>query len=289
MPQNIRKLSQDEFPEALLEIPQPPKHLYIEGSLPDYSKTFLTVIGSRKYTSYGREACERLIDGLRGYPIVIVSGLALGIDAIAHRAALNAKLQTISFPGSGLSRKVLYPATNARLADEIVESGGALISEYEPDFRATTWSFPQRNRLMAGISKATLVIETAEKSGALITARLALDYNKEVYSVPGSIFSSSSRGTNRLIKEGATPITESSDLLSALGFSVEKNESQNNSLLLDCSSDEKIILEILHEPLSRDELVKKAGLPIHQLNSGLSLLEIKGLISEQFGEIHRII
>lgn len=289
MPQNIRKLLPNEFPEALLEIPQPPKHLYIEGSLPDYSKTFLTVIGSRKYTSYGREACERLIDGLRGYPIVIVSGLALGIDAIAHRAALNAKLQTVSFPGSGLSRKVLYPATNARLADEIIESGGALISEYEPDFRATTWSFPQRNRLMAGISKATLVIETAEKSGALITARLALDYNKEVYSVPGSIFSSSSKGTNRLIREGATPITESSDLLSALGFAVERNVSQNNSLLLDCSSEERDVLEILHEPLSRDELVKKAELPVHQLNSVLSLLEIKGLISEQFGEIHRII
>lgn len=289
MPQNIRKLSPNEFPEALLEIPQPPKYLYIEGSLPDYSKTFLTVIGSRKYTSYGREACERLIDGLRGYPIVIVSGLALGIDAIAHRAALNAKLQTISFPGSGLSRKVLYPATNARLADEIIETGGALISEYEPDFRATTWSFPQRNRLMAGISKATLVIETAEKSGSLITARLALDYNKEVYSVPGSIFSSSSKGTNRLIREGATPITESSDLLSALGFAVERNVSQNNSLLLDCSSEERGVLEILHEPLSRDELVKKAELPVHQLNSVLSLLEIKGLISEQFGEIHRII
>ena len=254
---------------------------------PDSSKTLLTVVGSRKYTSYGREVCEKLIEGLRGYPIVIVSGLALGLDSIAHRAAIKSGLQTIAFPGSGISRKVLYPATNAQLAEDIVKAGGALISEHEPDFRATIWSFPQRNRLMAGVSKATLIIEAEEKSGTLITARLALDYNREVYAVPGNIFSFSSFGTNRLIREGATPITKSADLISALGFSVEKKVQDENAFL-DCSNEERKILEILREPISRDELARNVDFPIHQLNTLISLLEIKGLISEQFGEIHRV-
>jgi len=287
MVQNIRKLSKEEFPKQILEIPQPPKNLFIEGVFPDSSKTFLTVVGSRKYTSYGREVCEKLIEGLRGYPIVIVSGLALGLDSIAHRAAIKSGLQTIAFPGSGISRKVLYPATNVQLAEDIVKAGGALISEHEPDFRATIWSFPKRNRLMAGVSKATLIIEAEEKSGTLITARLALDYNREVYAVPGNIFSFSSFGTNRLIREGATPITKSSDLISALGFSVEK-KAQNENAFLDCSNEERKILEILREPISRDELARNVDFPIHQLNTLISLLEIKGLISEQFGEIHRV-
>ena len=287
MVQNIRKLSKEEFPKQILEIPQPPKNLFIEGVFPDSSKTLLTVVGSRKYTSYGREVCEKLIEGLRGYPIVIVSGLALGLDSIAHRAAIKSGLQTIAFPGSGISRKVLYPATNVQLAEDIVKAGGALISEHEPDFRATIWSFPQRNRLMAGVSKATLIIEAEEKSGTLITARLALDYNREVYAVPGNIFSFSSFGTNRLIREGATPITKSADLISALGFSVEKKVQDENAFL-DCSNEERKILEILREPISRDELARNVDFPIHQLNTLISLLEIKGLISEQFGEIHRV-
>ena len=287
MVQNIRKLSKEEFPKQILEIPQPPKNLFIEGVFPDSSKTFLTVVGSRKYTSYGREVCEKLIEGLRGYPIVIVSGLALGLDSIAHRAAIKSGLQTIAFPGSGISRKVLYPATNVQLAEDIVKAGGALISEHEPDFRATIWSFPKRNRLMAGVSKATLIIEAEEKSGTLITARLALDYNREVYAVPGNIFSFSSFGTNRLIREGATPITKSADLISALGFSVEKKVQDENAFL-DCSNEERKILEILREPISRDELARNVDFPIHQLNTLISLLEIKGLISEQFGEIHRV-
>src|SRR3989344_5297892 len=158
----IKKLTSGNFPPQLLEIPQPPKELFI--------------VGSRKYTTYGKEACEKLIEGLRGYPIVIVSGLALGIDSIAHKKALDVGLTTIAFPGSGLDPKVLYPATNAHLAERIVEAGGAVISEFEPDFRATPWSFPQRNRLMAGISDAVLVIEAEQKSGTLITSRLATEY-----------------------------------------------------------------------------------------------------------------
>ena len=176
---DIYKLKIEDFPKALLEIPQPPKTLYIRGKLPDPNLTYLAVVGSRKYTSYGKEICEKLIRGLKNYPIVIVSGLALGIDSIAHRAALDNGLITVSFPGSGLDNNVLHPHTNIRLAQEIVNKGGCLISELDPSWKATLYSFPQRNRLMAGIAKAVLIIEAEEKSGTLITDRMALDYNRD--------------------------------------------------------------------------------------------------------------
>jgi DNA processing protein len=167
---DIYKLKHEEFPEQLLEIPHPPQNLYIKGKLPPKDSIYLAVVGSRKHTSYGREICEKLIHGLKGYPIVIVSGLALGIDSIAHKAALDANLITMSFPGSGLDEKVLHPQSNVNLARQIVQKGVCLISELEPSWKATLYSFPQRNRLMAGICKAVLIIEAQEKSGTLITA-----------------------------------------------------------------------------------------------------------------------
>ena len=209
-----RTLKQSELPERLLEIPQPPKEIYIEGTFPvgDDLK-FLAVVGSRKHTNYGKDACEKLIAGLKGYPVVIVSGLALGIDSVAHRAALDNGLKTIAIPGSGLDRHAIHPQTNVGLAERILKNGGCLLSEYKPDFRATLWSFPQRNRIMAGLSHAVLVIEEEEKSGTLITARLATDYNRDVLTLPGSIFSKSSNGTNMLLRMGATPIRHSADIL----------------------------------------------------------------------------
>jgi DNA processing protein len=148
-----------ELSPALLEIPQPASELYVRGALPDANVTFLTVVGSRKFSTYSKEACQKLIQGLASYPIVIVSGLALGIDTIAHQTALASGLTTLAFPGSGLDEKVLYPRSNIRLAREIIEKGGALVSEFAPDFHATPYSFPQRNRLMAGLARATLIIE----------------------------------------------------------------------------------------------------------------------------------
>src|SRR3989338_1983810 len=161
--EEIRKIKRKDFPPQLLEIPQVPDALYIKGTLPSDDTLLLCVVGSRKYTEYGKEACEKIIAELRGYPIVIVSGLALGIDAIAHRAALAAGLQTIAFPGSGLNPNVLYPASNFGLAENILKAGGALVSEFEPDFKATPYAFPQRNRLMAGFFFSKLVIKTGEK------------------------------------------------------------------------------------------------------------------------------
>jgi len=286
--EDIYKLKPEQFPEALLEIPQPPKTLYIRGKLPSADMVYLAVVGSRKYTSYGRDICEKLIHGLKGYPIVIVSGLAIGIDSIAHRAALEAGLTTMSFPGSGLDNDVLHPRQNIRLAQEIIDKGGCLISEQIPSFIATLYSFPQRNRLMAGISKAVLIIEAEEKSGTLITARMALDYNRDVLAVPGSAFSSNSNGTNWLIKQGATPVTNSEEILEALGFKIEKVKLTDKEKYADCSKEEMKIIELLREPIERDELVRTCGMDIAKANALLSIMEIKELIKEEMGEIRKM-
>ena len=283
----IEKIAQKEYPLQLFEIPDIPQLLHIVGAPLDHDAFYLSVVGSRKNTRYGKDACEKLIAGLAGAPIVIVSGLALGIDSIAHRAAIAAGLKTIAFPGSGLSEKVLYPASNVTLAKEILAHGGSLISEYKPDFRATEWSFPQRNRLMAGLSHATLIVEATEKSGTLITARLALDYNREVFAVPGPINSSSSVGPNELIRQGATPVFESKHILEFFGL-VEDGEPETQKLPLDLSENEQLILELLEEPKSRDEIIESFEAPAHEINILLSALEIKGIIKEEYGEIRRI-
>lgn len=281
----IKKLPKQQFPKALLEIPQPPENLWIIGELPPENLIYLCVVGSRKFTSYGREACEKIIAGFKGYPIAVVSGFAMGIDTIAHKKAMQIGLRTIVFPGSGLSAEAMYPKTNVRLINEVVDSGGCLISEFEPDFKATTWSFPMRNRLMAGISKAVLIIEAEEKSGTLITARLTTEYNRDLLVVPGSIFSSNSKGTNRLLRQGATPVTCSEDVLEALGFEQEKDEEKQARLFADLSPEEKKIVELLREPISRDDLIRAMKLPIPAANAMLTVMEIKGLIKEELGEI----
>jgi len=286
--EDIYKLKPEQFPKPLLEIPQPPKTLYIRGKLPDPDLIYLAVVGSRKYTSYGRDICEKLIRGLKGYPIVIVSGLAMGIDSIAHRTALEVGLITTSFPGSGLDNSVLYPRMNIKLAQQIVDSGGCLLSEFEPSAISQLYSFPQRNRLMAGISKAVLIIEAEEKSGTLITARLALDYNRDVLAVPGSALSSNSNGTNWLIKQGATPVTSSEDVLIALGFEIEKPTQTDAEKYADCSKEELKIIGLLREGVERDELVRISGMKIAEANALLSIMEIKDLIKEELGEIRKM-
>ena len=270
-----------------MEIPQPPKELYVEGALPDSREyVFLTVVGSRKFSSYGKEACEKIIKGLHGERIIITSGLALGIDSIAHKAALDAGLKTVAIPGSGLDRKVLHPHSNKGLADEIVRCGGALLSELPPLMPAGLHTFPERNRIMAGISKATLVIEAQDKSGTLITARLAVEYNRDLLAVPGSIFSLNSNGTNRLIKQGATPVSSADDLREALGLS-RKDEIKELDLE-NLSENEKTILETLSiEPLTKDELIKQTKIKASEINTLLSMMEIRGLIRELGGKIQR--
>ena len=281
----IKKLPKNKFPKALLEIPQPPKDLWIIGELPSENLVHLCIVGSRKNTTYGREACEKIIEGLKGYPIVIVSGLAMGIDAIAHKKALSVGLKVLVFPGSGLSFEAMYPKTNILLAREIIESGGCLISEFEPDFKATLWGFPMRNRLMAGISKAVLIIEAEERSGTLITARLTTEYNRDLLVVPGSIFSPNSKGVNKLLHQGATPVTSSEDVLEALGFELPKDKEKQAKLFLDLSPEEKIVVGLLREPIPRDDLIRAMKLPVPTANALLSVMEIKKLIKEEMGEI----
>lgn len=282
MPDEIKIFPEKNWPARLKEIADPPKRLFIRGELPPEDFTWLCVVGSRKFTPYGKSACEEILDGLRGEKVVIVSGLALGMDSIAHRKALEIGLKTIAIPGSGLSNKVLYPSSHRNLAEKIVEKGGCLISEFEPDFQATQYSFPQRNRIMAGLSSAVLVVEAEIKSGTLITSRLASEYNRDVLAIPGSIFSKSSEGTNMLIKLGAYVVRNSADLREYLGL---KEETDFEDKFADCSEEEKIIIELLQTPLEKDELIRQSGLSPSQAQILLSAMEIKGMIKEEMGEI----
>ncbi len=284
MSDNIKIFNKNEIPKQLLEIPEPPEKLYMRGQLPSAETKLLCVVGSRKYSNYGKDVCEELIAGLAGYDIAIVSGLALGIDAIAHKTAIEAGLKTIAVPGSGISDDVLYPATNQPLAREILSAGGALISEFEPDFRATVWSFPKRNRVMAGLCDAVLIIEASERSGTLITARLALDYNRDVLVVPNSVFSEHAKGSNALMRRGATPITSSADLLQELGFDPKGSPA---SLLKNLSGNEQKVFELLKEPLSRDDLIRHLNMETSEVNILLSAMEIKGLVKESLGLLRK--
>lgn len=309
----IQKMPQADWPPLLAEINDPPEQLYFAGQIPDYSRKLLCVVGSRKYTNYGREAVEYLIRELSGYPITIVSGLALGIDSIAHRAALKNNLPTIAIPGSGLHPNALHPQTHVMLAQEIVDQGGTLISEMEPEQKASLlmhdtaskkvfFSFPKRNRIMAGMCHAILVVEAELKSGTLITSKLATEYNREVLTIPGSIFSPHSDGPHMLLRLGATPIRNADDILEVLNigkldFGSSQKNSKNKagkkeSAYENCSEKEMLIIKILIEPLPRDEILREANLqhqiPIGETQTLLSLLELKGLIKETLGEIRLI-
>ncbi|MCA9355797.1 DNA-processing protein DprA [Candidatus Kaiserbacteria bacterium] len=273
---SIEKLPAQEFPVGLREIPEPPKTLYYRGRLPDRSLTLLSIVGSRNYTSYGKQVVDELVGGLAGYEVGIISGLALGIDSLAHESALRHNLYTLAIPGSGLEDSVMYPATHKNLAYKILEAGGGLLSEFEPTFKATKWSFPMRNRLIAGISKATLLIEAAEKSGTLITARLATDYNRELLVVPGSIFSKNSVGVHQFMKLGATPITMSEDILDCLRIDIKSIERAQPKPTL--STTESLILSLLPEPTHRDELIRKTKLGTQEASQLLMMMELNGYI-----------
>jgi len=281
MENELQQLLHDDFPPLLREISDPPKQLYLRGQLPSVDKKWLAVVGSRACTPYGRQALEYLMGGLAGYPVVIVSGLAYGIDAEAHKAALRHGLPTVAVPGSGLDWNVLYPKANHGLAREILSSGGALLSEEKPETQAADWTFPKRNRIMVGLSHATLVVEAKEKSGSLITAKLATEYNRELLVVPGSIFSESSKGTHQFLKLGASAATEPADILRALGLAEAVPLSPSERA--DLSPTEARVLELIASPLSRDELIRALELPISEANVLLSTMEIKGLIVENLG------
>ncbi|MES2994811.1 MAG: DNA-processing protein DprA [Patescibacteria group bacterium] len=280
----IRTIAPNDYPVQLREIPQVPEQLWIRGALPPIRNELLTVVGSRALTPYGKQACEKLIAELAGYPITIASGLALGVDAVAHRAALSAGLHTIAFPGSGLADNVIAPRTNAGLAREILQAGGALISEYKPDAHPAPWMFPQRNRLMVGISQAVLMIEAGERSGTLITARLAAEYNRELLCVPHRIGDLHGFGAHLFLRLGATPVSEPIHILEALGIPAREEEVREPENL---SPEEETMYALLAEPLARSELIRRSNLAPAIAITALVTLELKGYAREAFGAWRR--
>lgn len=244
----------------------------------------LCVVGSRASSPYGRRMCQSLIAGLARYPVAIISGMALGIDSEAHKTALDVGLPTVAVLPSSADDKSLYPSSGKALAQRILARGGALLSEYEAPFKAASYSFLARNRIMAGMSKVSLILEAGEKSGTLVTARLSLDYNREVLAVPHELGKETGAGVNRLIREGATLVRNSEDILEALGL---KSEPTQIALPTDLTDIESKILEALTEALVKDEIIERAEVSAQDASVALSSLLIRGLINERLGKIER--
>ncbi|MEK7596052.1 MAG: DNA-processing protein DprA [Patescibacteria group bacterium] len=263
------------YPPLLKEIPDPPLQIYLKGKIPDEKRKAVAIVGTRKATSYGLKAARELARDLAGQGVIIVSGLALGIDAEAHKGALDAGGLTLAVLGSGINQ--IYPATNQPLAKKIIDQGGALISEFEPDRPPEKWTFPQRNRVIAGLCQMTVVVEAPERSGALITAYLALEYNREVGAIPGETTSVNSRGTNELIKKGAALVRNADDVLEILGLNAENKKFDKFDEM------EKIVLECLKNPKNKDELSVETKLPADILNQKLTMLELKKVVKNNEG------
>ena len=239
----------------------------------------LAIVGTRRPTSYGMEVAEKLSRELVEAGATIVSGLAMGIDGRAHEAAVDAKGTTIAVLGSGLDDMSLFPPEHRGLARRIVESGNALVSEYAPGTPAVKEHFPARNRIISGLSRGVIVVEARERSGALITARFALEQNRDVFAVPGSMFSPTSAGPHALIREGAKIVRTAQDILEEFGIEYT-NSAQGGAPI---EEKEKLLLELLEEPLSVDLIKEKTGMETAAIVATLSLLELKGHI-RNFGD-----
>ena len=282
-----KQLKASEFPALLKEIPDAPTLLYMRGTMPSEELKYLCVVGSRACSPYGRRVCASLVAGLASYPIAIVSGLALGIDGEALKAALDVGLPAMAILPSSVDDASLYPTTNRALAQRILARGGVLISESKGPYKAMLHDFPKRDRIMAAMAHASLIIEAGEKSGTLITARLALDYNREVLAVPHELGKDTGKGVNRLIREGATLVRNSDDILLALGFEPKVDPLQG-TLPTDLTIAETKIMEALTEAKVKDDLIEEAELSAQDASIALSSLLIRGLITERLGKVERI-
>jgi DNA processing protein len=278
----------EAYPSRLKEIYDPPPVLYVRGSLTPEDDWSLAVVGTRRPTFYGREVAEQIVGDLARNRITIVSGLAKGIDATAHRAALDSGGRSIAVFGCGLD--IVYPREHVKLARQIMENG-ALISEFPLGTTPRRENFPLRNRIMSGLSLGVLVVEAGEVSGALITAGHALEQNREVFAVPGSVLSAVSRGTNRLIQEGAKLVSGANDILEELNLTMAVQQIEVKELV-PATETESIILQILRnlspEPTHIDEVGHQSRLPIATVSSALSMMELKGMI-KQVGGMNYII
>lgn len=272
---NILKLKSSDFPESLIQIDQPPKQLFVSGSpLSDWiDRPRVAIVGSRKATSYGLAVTKELAEGLARSGIVIISGLALGIDATAHKAALSAGGTTVAVLPTPLNQ--IYPASHLNLARQILDQGGTLISEYGPSDPVYQSNFRDRNRIISALADIVLVTEAALKSGSLITARFGLEQGKTVMAVPGNINSPASEGSNNLIKSGALPVTNTDDIFFALGLTPKKTK----KVIFRGSEQEEIIYTLIVGGINnQEELALRAGLNGAETASILTTLELAGHI-----------
>ncbi len=263
------------YPRLLKEIYAPPALLYVRGSLKKEDSVAIAIVGTRKISSYGRQITPLLSAALSQSGLTIVSGLAKGIDTLAHQTALQNNGRTIAVLGSGIDQQSIYPPVNKELASSVAKQG-ALISEYPPATKPVAGNFPRRNRVIAGLSLGTVVIEAPNKSGALITARDALEQNREVFAVPGHILSPNTAGPHGLIKLGAKLVSQASDIIEELNLT---SSFVRQALPRPDNEEEKIILKNLsYQPLHIDKIIKQTRLSTTIVNSTLALMEIKGKV-----------
>lgn len=274
---SVVTIKDKNYPKILAEIPDPPAVLYVKGEIKPEDELAIGVVGSRKYTDYGARVTQDITRELAQNKATIVSGLALGIDAIAHKTALDAQGRTIGVLACGLDQ--IYPSSNKYLAERILKGNGAIISEYPPGTPPLRHHFPVRNRIISGLSLGIVVMEAAQKSGTLLTARSALDYNREVFAVPGSIYSQTSEGSHNLIKYGAKLVTTGEDILRELNIE-KKSEQVKAKKIMPDNKEEAVILSKLDKdkPVHVDKLVKLTGFEISALNATLIMMEMKGKV-----------
>jgi DNA processing protein len=280
--QGIQILTSDDeaYPARLREIEQPPPVLYVRGEWLPEDHFAVSIVGTRRVTAYGRQVTEQLSASLASRGITIVSGLARGVDAVAHSAALQAGGRTAAVLGSGVDR--IYPPENRGLADRIMERG-ALLSDYPLGTAPDSGNFPPRNRIISGLSVATVVIEAGETSGALITAEFAAEQGREVFAVPGSILAPQSKGANKLIQNGALPLLSPDDVLQALNLT-RVGQQQSARKILPANAVESRLMDALgSEPLHVDEIRNQTGLPVEKVSAALVMMELKGMVRQVGG------
>jgi DNA processing protein len=270
----------ESYPPHLKEIDQPPPVLYVRGEITMEDHWSVAIVGTRQVTAYGRQVSEDLASTLAANGVTVVSGLARGVDALAHSAALRAGGRTLAVLGSGVDK--IYPSEHRSMAEKIIAQG-ALISDYAPGTPPESTNFPPRNRIISGLSMATVVVEAGETSGALITAEFALEQGREVFAIPGNIYAPQSKGTNRLIANGAQPLLSPQDVLEALDLTrnVERRAVRK---AVPSDAVEAALLEALgSEPLHVDDLRAQTGLPIEKVSAALTMMELKGMVRQVGG------
>lgn len=292
--ENIRMitLADENYPKLLKEIPNPPYILYVKcaegasasgGTFNFNQHPMIAMVGSRKYTQYGKQAAENFARELARAGITVVSGMALGIDSFAHRGALDGGGKTIAVLGSSLEDKNIGPRSNYELSRNIMENG-VLLSDFSLGISSVPGNFPARNRLMAGMTLGTIVIEAASESGSLITANLALEFNREVFAVPGSIFSPQSEGTNALIKSGAKPAMSVKDILEELNIEKRSTQDQVKRIIPATPEEEKILKKLSQDPAHIDTIAKLTKLEASAVSATLAVMEMKGMIKNIGGQ-----